>query len=71
MIQNTVCIIYIINTRCQKWKDNVKQINVNYRYSDSYIDIVEAAIWLFYDSLKYLIWLLHGCLAYTQHYDLS
>ena len=51
MIQNTVDFICITNTRHQKWKDNVKKkFMFIYKYSNSCIDNVEAAIWLLYGS---------------------
>ena len=52
MIQNTVDVICITNTRHQKWKDNVKnEFAFIYRYNDSYIDNKEAAILMLYGSL--------------------
>ena len=45
MIQNTVDVIHITNTKYQKWKDNVKRKFIFiYRYNDSCIDNEEAAI---------------------------
>ena len=53
MIQNTVVVTCVTNTRHQKWKDNVKKkLLFIYRY-DSCIDNKEAALWLFYGSLPY------------------
>ena len=45
MIKNTVDVICITKTRHQKWKDNVKKKFIFiYKYRNSFIDNVEAAI---------------------------
>ena len=45
MIQNTVDVMNITNTRYQKWKENVKKKFIFiYMYKDSHIDNEEAAI---------------------------
>ena len=51
MIQNTTDVIYITNTRHQKWKDVKKKFIFIYRYNNSWIDNKEAVIWLLYGSL--------------------
>lgn len=43
MIQNTVNVICIMNTRHKKCKDNMKEIHI-YRYKDSCIGNEEVAI---------------------------
>ena len=57
MLQNTVDVICIPNTRHQKWKDNVKKKFIFiYKYNESYIDNEkEAAIWLFLGTLAYIL----------------
>ena len=56
MIQKTVDVICITNTRHQKWKGNVKRKLVFiYRYNDSCIDNEEAAVWLFHGTLAYIL----------------
>ena len=52
MIQNTVDVKGIANTRHQKWKNNMKkQFIFIYRYNDSCIENKAAAIGLLYGSL--------------------
>lgn len=52
MIQNTVDVLHITNTRHQKLKDDVKvKFIFIYRYKDSCTDNEEAAIWLLYGCL--------------------
>ena len=56
VIQNTVDVIHVTNTRHQKWKDNVKKKFVFiYRYNDSCINNKAAAVWLLYGSLAYML----------------
>lgn len=52
MIQNTVAIVYITNTRLQKGKNHAKKkVIFIYRYKDSGIDNKEAAMWLLYGNI--------------------
>ena len=72
MVQNTVDVKSVTNTRHQKWKDNVKKKFIFiYRYDNSCTDNEEAAIWLLYGDLVKSIQLLHDRLAYTIMNELS